>query len=365
MKIKTPLVVAIEFKNEKEFMEALQIAKYQFSKENEDFRYCVLRERGKEALTCIESKIPFIAYDVKEHEPIFANVDVSSLPSDTKLFIRKSSDRYPEKLGFDFLFSQEDENFLEQWPKFIESDCPYTKRSITYIPHDTFANMLENDAIMLPAFIKTANKGINQQYTLHHVIDEKSINLFNAERINSIFDYESTDSRVTFLFEGQRYFNEWVGEWERGHSTTHSLKGDFIVSDVMSIENDELSDNGKVEYRCYVINDKLANMSRYVDYKHIEIPNDAKVFAKSFIEAYKGNIASAYVLDIAKTDKGYQLVEINPLPNSGRYLNNIPNQIYNLLLNEFADNKAIIVLNDKIDIERPPKEDDEPEFTFD
>lgn len=337
----SPVVIAIEFKDEHELQESLQIAKYRFKEENEDHRYCVNRERGKEALTCLENNIPFLAYSAKDHEILYSNVLVDTLPENTKLFIRKASNRYPDKIGFDYIFCKEDEDLLLAWPKFLEKDCPYTNRSIDYIDHYNFARKIKGNSILLPSFIKTADKGKNESHTLHHVIDKDNIGLFNAEKVNSLFDFENDASQVSFLFKGQKYFNEWIGEWDRGHDATHSLMGDFILSDVMNIENDGLSDNGKIEYRCYIVRDKLVNISRYVDYKHIEVPSEAKQFAKGFIDSYSNSIASVYVLDIAKTDKGYQIVEINPMPNSGRYLNNLPLPLFNMVMKEFANNKEV------------------------
>lgn len=357
---KNPVIIAIEFKNEDELNEALQIAKHKFSEVNEDYRYCVLRERGKEALTCIEMKIPFIAYDAKEHEIIYSNV--KEIPENSLLFLRKSTNRYPDKLGYKYVFDHDDEKRVEAWPNLLEQDCPFKKRTIDYMEHDSFARLLEEKSLLLPVFIKTADKGRNEHRTLHHIIDSNNINLFNAERNYSFDDYESKESKVTFKFGGEEYFNEYLGEMQRTHYSTHSLEGDFILSEVMDIEEDGLSDNGKIEYRCYVINNKLANLSRYVDYKHIDVPLDAKNFAKGFIEAYEGIISDSYVLDIAKTNKGYQIVEINPVPNSGRYLNNSPSQIFNMVIREFGNNTDIDLKKESRLIEKPIEIDNEDIF---
>lgn len=93
-----------------------------------------------------------------------------------------------------------------------------------------------------------------------------------------------------------------------------------ILSEVMDIKKDE---EGTLEYRCYVINNKLNSISRYSDYKKIPVPRKAIEYAKKVIDMNKNVFVPHYILDICElTDGYYDIVEFNCLESSGRYIDN-------------------------------------------
>lgn len=330
------IAFAFEFSSVSSYQESLRIAKYQFNIQNEDFNYCVLREKGLEVLTCIENQYPFIVYLEKDTRVIDTNINIQNLSKKPFLFVRKSSSNFPDSLGFPYLLDKDNEMTIMRWPEHIRNTEFSLKRKVQVVSHDCFYDMLCNNALPLPSFIKTIDKGRSNSTTLHHIIDETNIGLFNAKRKNSVTDFTDKESKITFLFKGYEYYNEWIGEMYRTHDETHSLVGDFILSDIMAIERDDQSDNKKVEYRCFVINDELINISRYVDYQTLPVPDCVHDFAVQVSKDNCGLFGKGYVLDIAKTDKGYQVIELNPVPNAGRYLGNNPCQIYRALMDAFG-----------------------------
>ncbi|WP_274023925.1 hypothetical protein, partial [Vibrio parahaemolyticus] len=110
--MKKGLIIAIEFESLAFFENALEIAGCRFNEIEEDMTHCLLRERGKEVLTCRELGIPYLAYvkpqtkqDRQEGKFSIAevNFDINSLDKDKfALVVRKQSNSYPDNLGFDY-----------------------------------------------------------------------------------------------------------------------------------------------------------------------------------------------------------------------------------------------------------------------
>lgn len=100
---------------------------------------------------------------------------------------------------------------------------------------------------------------------------------------------------------------------------------DFILSDVVNIAED---DNGPLEYRCYIINGKLANVSRIHDYLVGYVSQEVIDKAIAILESVKEtDFPNSFVLDlfeyIGKDGEKYlDVLECNPLVSSGTYLYN-------------------------------------------
>lgn len=103
----------------------------------------------------------------------------------------------------------------------------------------------------------------------------------------------------------------------------HHLDDDFIISKKVNIAEDEY---GKKEYRCFVVNNEIYNISRFttsilhnIDFK---ILNELQ----KIVENLKGEFPNFYVLDLFEYQidgKNYiDIVEFNPIHSSGPYLYN-------------------------------------------
>jgi hypothetical protein len=94
---------------------------------------------------------------------------------------------------------------------------------------------------------------------------------------------------------------------------------EIVASEPVSILTDE---RGKREYRCFVVRGKVSSVSRYIDYDtDYEIPGDVEAFASAFV-ADHGNLPDCYVLDVAETERGLVVIELNGIVASGRYERN-------------------------------------------
>lgn len=102
-----------------------------------------------------------------------------------------------------------------------------------------------------------------------------------------------------------------------------SLDTEFIVSRAVSLIEDEY---GVREYRCFVIDGEVANISRYTEDVLHTIDQEVLDKAKELVNNLKGTLPSCYVMDLFEYDnagtKEIDVVEFNPFHSSGIYLYN-------------------------------------------
>ena len=100
---------------------------------------------------------------------------------------------------------------------------------------------------------------------------------------------------------------------------------DFIISDVVEIMRDGF---GPLEYRGFVIDGELFNVSRVHDYLMERVPEEYINKMKNVIESVKDSeFPKTFVVDVFSyvDDKGNSCVDVlecNPLVASGTYLYN-------------------------------------------
>ena len=103
----------------------------------------------------------------------------------------------------------------------------------------------------------------------------------------------------------------------------YHLEDEFIISEKVHIESDIF---GLKEYRCFVINNELFNISRYTDDVLHPIGQSVLDKALEVIDKVKGGFPNCYVFDLfeySKNGKAYiDVVEFNPISSSGLYLYN-------------------------------------------
>jgi len=260
------------FKNMQEVEYAYECAN---SKEqNESFGFCAARERGQEIISCFTNKVNF---SILTKDQAFNGADL--LLNKTILLrgivplVRGFKEKFP-KLSYLV------ESSVVKWPKKLVAG--YAKRSV-----------------YLMDFANTRKLGCTKPYFI------KTVALTNNG---------DSGSKWSMIINNQSDFDEYL-------NTTMQLSDSFqmIVSDIMDIHSDAL---GKKEYRCWISNQVVSSISRYLDYNvDYEIPKEIVDFALDFTKAHK-HLSSCYVLDLAETSKGVDIVELNDLECSSRYARN-------------------------------------------
>jgi hypothetical protein len=319
------LVHCFEFKHHDDYVKALQIALYFPDQQDESFDYCVLRERGMEVQACRHQESPYFVLSL-DGELLDTNVSIETLVSaDIRLILRLQGALKKDYLGFIPLLSDPAYQQLLRWPDGLMDPERFLQRKLSIVDNKTFAQWLLKAEVPIPCFIKTLNKGPRQELSLHHPFEnEKALSPFKQGESPGVREYGlPLNEGVSFLFTSPNWYCPYREQTQCGTRSRVHIQDDFIVSDLMLIAQDGLSDNKNIEYRCFIVDGQVVSTSRVVDYKDIPVPQDAIAFAQAFAEQEK-NYPLLYVLDVARTIKGYQVVELNPYESSGRYANNDP-----------------------------------------
>lgn len=115
----------------------------------------------------------------------------------------------------------------------------------------------------------------------------------------------------------------------------YHLSDQFIISEKVDVLKDK---NGQREYRCFVINNEIANISRMTDEVFHKI--DAEVLKRltSIVNQVAHILPAFYVVDVFEyTSHGHQeidVVEFNPFQASGCYLYNSAIEVRSDLLHD-------------------------------
>lgn len=103
----------------------------------------------------------------------------------------------------------------------------------------------------------------------------------------------------------------------------HHLEDDFIISKKVNIVEDAY---GTKEYRCFIVNNEIYNISRYTTTILHSIEPKVLEFAESVVENLKGVFPNYYVLDLFEYQvfdhKCFDVLEFNPIQAAGLYLYN-------------------------------------------
>lgn len=308
------------FQNEEEAVEAMKIAKHYPERKNEDMSYCLLREAGMEILFLKESNLPFLV--VCRDSVYDTNIKMEDFQEFTP-FIRCHFKKI--KIS-DLTIDVPSPESVMKWYKCI--DKKFLKRKITSFHPDNFFSAINNGEIAFPVFIKTEEK------------------MFTGISLCSVFDspediplITKADDGVFFDYKAPDWYCPYRDSMEAGFHYSRKVDCEIVVSEPIDIKKDDF---GKIEFRCYIIHGEFVNASRYLDYEHTDTPTMISDFATSFAQCHKSVLPPHYVLDLAVTTDGVQIVELNPIPASGRYVDNKPSQIYEKLL---VDNSYICLDN--------------------
>lgn len=364
------VIVAIEFENQREFDEALQIAKHRYDHVDESMDYCVTRERGVEALACLENNIPCVAFD-KKGAILSTNVDLDSLPADTRALYRaRSTHDYDAPLrsayGIEPLITDTQTDAVLTWPEILESDPTFLNRSVETFPAHAVMDHLDQIALSLPLFIKTVDKCSTAP--MHRVftdIDDLMETFTTEQKPSHAAQIGDPNAPLQYRHQMPDWYCPYRDSMEKGRCYQVAVTNPLILSEPIQLATDGLSDNGTVEYRCFMGHDTALDASRYVDYKDIQVPDEVMAFAQAFADKYPGTFGDYYVLDIGqREDGGLTVIELNPLSHSGRYCGIDPQAVYASLDQHYE--QAFVMQDPKLEIPEPePIPTLELEWAFD
>ena len=98
----------------------------------------------------------------------------------------------------------------------------------------------------------------------------------------------------------------------------HHLEDDFIISKKVNVAEDTY---GSKEYRCFVVNNEIYNISRCTTTILHGIEPEVLEFAKSIVEKLKGVFPDYYVLDLFEYQvdghNNIDVLEFNPIHAAG------------------------------------------------
>lgn len=181
------------------------------------------------------------------------------------------------------------------------------------VTHDDYETTLN-----WPNYVKTKRKNV--------IMSGKEI-IQNPNYILELFG----EDRVFFKTKSKNYsgiidIEKLLNKEESFYKAIQAhLDDDFIISEVIDIVHDEY---GPLEYRGFVVNGKLLNVSRVHDFLLCQVPENVVSKMKSTIEELDStSFPKSFVVDVfvCRDDNGNALVDVlecNPIIASGTYLYN-------------------------------------------
>lgn len=169
-----------------------------------------------------------------------------------------------------------------------------------------------------PYYIKTKRNNIILSGKQILENPQMIINIFGNDKVFFKTKHKNYSEiiKVSNFFEQESAFLKTIKEHE---------DEDFIISDAVSIEEDEY---GLIEYRAFIVNNEIINISRVSGYLLGFIPKEVLDKSNDIINNLKKtDFPKSYVLDLfiynnEKNKKVVDVLECNPIISSGLYLYN-------------------------------------------
>jgi hypothetical protein len=138
--------------------------------------------------------------------------------------------------------------------------------------------------------------------------------------------------RTATAHRGMDLFGALQGQTEMGDP-----RMPVILSEPLVIATDDLPCCTQ-EWRLYVIDRRVVHASRADDDHTYPVPQEILQRGQAIIDACRcPALPDHVVLDLARTDRGLVVVELNPISGSGRYRGNDPARLYGAWLRADAD----------------------------
>lgn len=200
--------------------------------------------------------------------------------------------------------------------------------------------------------------GVSQIYDMNdEIVKQGGIPIITNEQIDLVVDWPNyyTTDRKTQIFKGKDLINiDVVKNLEKEYgkeifiktkdknfngvipisllkddecafyiTLTHHLDEEFIISEKINILEDEY---GKKEYRCFIVDNQVYNISRLTTEVLHKIDEDVLLKVQDIVEQMKDKFPKYYVVDLFEYEKdgevNIDVVEFNPIHASGLYLYN-------------------------------------------
>lgn len=224
------------------------------------------------------------------------------------------------KQGASIPNSYDDILMIEDWYKYIETNRNLVPFKGKNLEDDTFLSyLIETFGDQNEVFLKTVKKDFNGIVKVADLINKDS------------------DLRQAFSYH---------------------LEDDFIISNKVNIDKDNL---GPLEYRAFIMNNRIMNISRITDEVYHSIPVDVLKYYQSILKELPSDFPYSYVLDVFSHDGVFDILEFNPIEGSGKYLYNSIFEYSNDLTHKIIEN--IPVERDKDNLNYGPFEDKSPSTT--
>jgi hypothetical protein len=340
------MIIIFSELSESSLGEALNVAEHHFHEVNENFDYCVKRERAKEILTLRDLGIPYVVLssmgkrqDAEDPANVIdTNVDLNCLPNQFTVVMRTDKTVHlPSRLAAQpQLLSESQQLAVGHWPDVIHQPDVFLKRAVHMMSHAEFSQRLQAGEVPTPLFIKGVEKGTTE-LSLHHVFNDQADldeMFFSVKDALVEFPHlakgslrDLDDNLQVIMKEGEPWYCEYRESMQRGRLHLFVPKEGLILSEVLQIEK---GPTAKQEFRAFIVNGKVTSLSAYVDYESVPVPDEIRAMAEDFAKA-NAHIAPAFVADFGVTDRGPVLIEMNDFYRSGRYLDNDPVALYQAL----------------------------------
>lgn len=140
------------------------------------------------------------------------------------------------------------------------------------------------------------------------------INKFVKKRTDK-FHIKTVSKHWSMVTSLKEWFDDGIGEYK----LCYGLEDYKIqISEYKDLKRDN---HGTIEFRAFVIDNKIKGISRYTDYEDPkEYKDEAIGYTKEIISKVKNYLPSSYALDVGLTTSGeWIIIEFNSLESSGRY----------------------------------------------
>ena len=190
----------------------------------------------------------------------------------------------------------------------------------------------------LPALIKalTDNGAIipNTQDQIHmveewynHIVTNRNMISFTGNMLNDpelltyIYEVFGQNPEV-FLKTAKKDYNGIIDLTELYEEESDLRKAiklhedeEFILSEKVEVNEDEI---GQEEYRIFIYQGRIMNISRITDTVYHTIPEDLIEYVEELLTRIPQNFPKSFVLDVFSYQHMYDVLECNPIEASGR-----------------------------------------------
>lgn len=260
-----------------------------------------------------------------------------------------------------FIYYDREKNvFLNEYDSIVDVNGKQVLPTTGVLFIDELVEALEKHGAIIPNNIKSINMIIEWYKYIEPI---RKITHFNGKDLNEnhfleyLFELYGSNPEVFFKtskkdFNGMIDLSELFNpESDLRKAIDYHLEDEFIISEKVEVDQDELGD---IEYRVFVFDGKIMNISRITDITYHKIPKEVLDFAQYVINSLPNIFPKTFTLDIFSYQAKLDILEFNPLEASGKYLYNTLFEFSNDLLHN--DIKNVPSEKDKSSLSFKPKD---------